>query len=129
MASVEFEITIHKGNGGELKKTEDGKLIIPACFDKDGICAWMYRGDGEKSYKEGQKFRYPQDAGKLCQWLVNDIHQIYQIMRYGGKMLWTYENTEFEKVFNEKGKTTEYIRCIDPTNSGIVIEIAKIEKD
>jgi len=33
---------------------------------KEGICAWMYRGDGSKSYQAGQKFNYPEGVGKLC---------------------------------------------------------------
>jgi len=27
---------------------------------KEGIGAWMYGGNGEKSYQAGQRFRFPQ---------------------------------------------------------------------
>jgi hypothetical protein len=129
MGKVEFEITIHQGFGGKLEKGTDGSIVYPENLNEESICAWMYRGDGTISFKEGMKLKYPEEAGKMCPWLLNDINQIVQIMRFGGEMHWTYENTPYEKVFGENGKTTEYIRCIDPTKSGIVIEIAKIENN
>ena len=122
-----YKVKIYRGNGGKLQKKPNGDIIYPDNLEKQGICAWMYRGDGTNSYQEGQVFDYPQDSDKLCPWLIQDIHQVYQIIRFGGKLGWDYKNTEFEKVFNKKGVTTEYLRCIDPTNSGIVIELSKNE--
>jgi hypothetical protein len=60
--------------------------------------------------------------------MIHDIHQVYQILRFGGSLGWDYKDTEFEKVFNKNGVTTEYIRCMDPTDSGIVIELSHIEE-
>ena len=55
MYKIEIEIvsTQSKGNGGELQK-DDGGIIYPNVV-KEGICAWMYRGDGKASYQQGQR--------------------------------------------------------------------------
>ena len=59
---IEFEI--FEGQGGQLVKKGD-EIIYPDDFEMLGICAWMYRGDGQHSYQAGQRFRYPEDTGKL----------------------------------------------------------------
>ncbi len=45
-----IEIEIFEGKGGQLQK--DGDEMIYPDLVKEGICAWMYRGDGEKSYQK-----------------------------------------------------------------------------
>ena len=47
MSDYKIEIEIYEGKGGQLKKKRD-KVVYPDVV-KEGICAWMYRGDGEKS--------------------------------------------------------------------------------
>ncbi|MBN1981677.1 MAG: hypothetical protein JW795_09105 [Chitinivibrionales bacterium] len=129
MFQYEFEVHIEKGFGGTLKKDATGAIIFPERLDKEGICAWMYRGDGTTSYQQGQVFKYPQDAGKLCPWLLNDIQTIVTTLRSGGTLPWTYGGTAYEKVFDKEGITTEFIRCIDPTDSGIVVKIVRRKVD
>ena len=102
--SYQFEIEIFEGNGGILKKDDNGKIIYPENLDKEKICAWMYRGDGTKSYKKGMIFKYPEEAGKLCSWMLNDIHQVVQVLRLDGKMLWDYKDTPYEKEINQNGQ-------------------------
>ena len=125
MGSYKFEVQIFEGYGGNLKKENSGEIIYPKNLDKEKICAWMYRGDDDKSYKKGQIFKYPEEAGKLCQWMLNDINLVIQVLRLNGKMLWDYKDTPYEKEINEDGITTEFIRCMDPTNSGIVVKIIR----
>ena len=64
-----IEIEIYEGKGGELQKDEEG-IIYPDVV-KEGICAWMYRGDGEVSYQQGKRFNYPEDWGLICPWLAS----------------------------------------------------------
>jgi uncharacterized repeat protein (TIGR04076 family) len=118
-----IEIEIFEGNGGELRK-EDGRVIYPRNFETLGICAWMYRGDGEKSYQVGKKFVYPDDIGKICPWLLSSMDPVIQVLRFGGTLGWQYKDTPYEKVINKSGVTTEYVHCIDPA-SGIVVKITR----
>ena len=125
MAEYKFDIEIFEGKGGELKKKGD-EIIYPE-LEKEGICAWMYRGDGTQSFRQGQKFKYPEEAGKICPWLLDSISGIYHVLRLGGTLPWDYAGTVYEKKINQNGVTTEYIRCVDPTDSGIVIKFTRTE--
>lgn len=118
-----FEIKIFEGKGGELRK-EQGQVVYPADFESLGVCAWMYHGDGEKSYQVGQKFVYPDDAGKICPWLLSSLDPVITALRCGGTLGWEYKGTPYEKVINQKGVTTEFVHCIDPA-SGIVVKITR----
>lgn len=118
-----IEIEIFEGNGGNLLKK--GNRIIYPNLEKEGICAWMYRGDGESSYQVGQKFIYPEDVGKICPWLLDSLHGIIHVLRFGGTLGWLYEGTPYAKEIDPKGVTTEFIRCIDPTASGIVVKVVR----
>ena len=118
-----IEIEIHEGKGGQLRK--EGDKIVRPDFEKEGICAWMYRGDGKQSYQVGQRFTYPEDLGKLCPWLVDSLHGVIHVLRLGGTLGWRYEGTPYEKEIDSEGVTTEFIRCIDPTASGIVVKVIR----
>ena len=118
-----IEIEIFEGNGGELVK--EGNDIIYPNLEKEGICAWMYRGDGEKSYQVGQRFSYPEDIGKLCPWLLDSLHGVIHVLRFGGTLGWRYDGTPYRKQIDPRGVTTEFIRCIDPTASGIVVKVIR----
>jgi hypothetical protein len=48
MSEYKIEIEIFEDKGGELRKKEDGEIVYPD-LEREGICAWMYRGDGEHS--------------------------------------------------------------------------------
>jgi len=63
MSDYKIEIEIYEGKGGHLQK--DGDTIIVPDVVKEGICAWMYGGDGEQSYEVGHRFSYPKDADQL----------------------------------------------------------------
>lgn len=118
-----IEIEIYEGKGGEIKKNKQG-IVYPDVV-KEGICAWMYRGDGEKSYQQGQRFSYPEDWGRICPWLASSLDPVIQTLRFGGTLGWRYTGTPYEKVIDPRGITTEYVRCIDPTASGIVVKVIR----
>ena len=118
-----IEVEIFEGKGGKLEQDEFG--IIYPDVAAEGICAWMYRGDGEQSYQQGQRFLYPDDWGKLCPWLVSSLDPVISALRFGGTLGWDYEGTPYEKVIDLHGITTEYVRCIDPTDSGIVVKVIR----
>ena len=123
MNDYKIEIEIFEGNGGNLQK--DGERIVYPDLAAEGICAWMYRGDGHRSYRAGQKFTYPADAGKLCPWLVDTLQPMIHVLRLGGTLPWKYAGTPYEKVIDPDGMTTDVVRCVDPTASGIVVKIIR----
>ena len=115
MRDYEIELEIFEGKGGELRT--DGTRPD---FAKEGICAWMY-GD----YEVGQKFSYPDDIGLLCPWLLDSLNGFIRALEHGAELSWKYGGTPYEKVIDPDGVTTEFIRCPDPTASGIVIKITR----
>lgn len=120
MRHYEIELEIYEGRGGMFRP--EGPHPDMA---QEGICAWMYGGDGETSYQVGQKFRYPEDLGKLCPWLVDSLTGVIRALEHGGTLPWRYRGTPYEKEIDPDGVTTEYVRCIDPTASGIVIKVIR----
>ena len=118
-----IEIEIYEGQGGQLRM--EGDKIVRPDFEKEGICAWMYRGDGQQSYQVGQRFTYPEDLGALCPWLLDSLHGVIHVLRLGGTLGWRYEGTPYEKEIDSEGVTTEFVRCIDPTASGIVVKVIR----
>ena len=118
---IEFEI--FEGQGGQLVKEGD-QIIYPDNFESLGVCAWMYRGDGQHSYQTGRRFKYPEDTGKLCPWLLSAMDNMIQVLRFGGTLPWMYEGTPYEKVIDPDGITTEFVRCPDPA-SGIVVRLIR----
>ena len=124
MSRYQIEIEIFEGKGGQLRK-QGAEIICPESVEKEGICAWMYRGDGQHSYQAGQRFKYPDDAGKICPWLLASMDGFIKALRYGGTLPWDYAGTPYEKVIDPDGITTEYIRCPDPSASGIVVKLIR----
>jgi hypothetical protein len=118
-----IEIEIFEGKGGQLKK--EGDEIVYPDFTKEGICAWMYRGDGNKSYQVGQKFLYPEENDKICHWLLDSLSGILERLGAGETLTWDYKGTPYEKAIDPEGVTTEYVRCVDPTASGIVVKVIR----
>ena len=110
-----IELEIYEGNGGQPRT--DGSHPD---FANEGICAWMYG-----SFQVGQKFRYPQDLGKLCPWLMDSLTGVIRALQHGGTLPWKYRGTPYEKVIDPDGVTTEFVRCPDPTASGIVIKVIR----
>jgi hypothetical protein len=115
MRSYRIEIEIVKGKGGEYRP--DGNHPD---FVGEGICAWMYG-----NYRVGDIFQYPDDLGEMCPWLVDSLTGIIRSLEHGGVLPWTYQGTPYEKVIDPDGVTTEYVRCLDPTDSGIVVKVTR----
>ena len=123
MPRYKIELEINEGQGGQLEK--DGDEIVYPDLVQEGICAWMYRGDGEQSFHIGQTFAHPQDMDKLCPWLLDSLSGFIRELESGETLGWRYEGTPYEKVIDPEGVTTEFIRCPDPTASGIVVKIIR----
>ena len=66
-------------------------------------------------HKKGEKFKYPEDIGKICPWLLSSMHDFIIVPQRGATLGWKYEGTPYEKVIDPDGITTEYVRCPDPT--------------
>ena len=115
MRDYVIELEIFEGSGGKLRT--DGTTPD---FAQEGICAWMYG-----SLQAGQKFRYPEDLGQLCPWLVDSLMGVIRVLEHGGTLAWKYRGTPYEKVIDPDGVTTEFVRCPDPTTSGIVIKVTR----
>lgn len=115
MRDYQIELEIYVGNAGELRS--DGTRPD---FAKEGICAWMYG-----SFQVGDKFSYPEEMGELCPWLVDSLTGVIRALENGGTLPWTYQGTPYEKVIDPDGVTTEYVRCLDPTDSGIVVKVTR----
>jgi uncharacterized repeat protein (TIGR04076 family) len=115
MRDYVIELEIFGGDGGQLRT--DG---THPDFVREGICAWMYG-----NYRVGQKFRYPEELGELCPWLVDSLTGMIRALEHGGTLPWKYRGTPYEKVIDPDGETTEYVRCPDPTASGIVIKVTR----
>jgi uncharacterized repeat protein (TIGR04076 family) len=128
MKRYQIEIEIYEGKGGQLCKRGD-EIVFPKNMEAEGICAWMYRGDGQRSYQAGQRFKYPEDNGKICPWLLASMDGFIKALRYGGTLPWQYAGTPYEKVIDPDGVTTEFVHCPDPA-SGIVVKLirTKIEE-
>jgi hypothetical protein len=115
MPEYEIEFEIFEGKGGELRTGGENPD-----FTKEGICAWMYG-----SFQVGQKFGYPDDLGLMCPWLIDSLTGMLRVLEHGGTLSWKYRGTPYTKVIDPDGVTTEFVRCPDPTASGIVIKITR----
>ncbi len=77
-------------------------------------------------HKKGDKFQIPGDMNKICPWLMSSMHDFLVALMFGGTLPWKYEGTPYQKVINEKGITTEFVRCPDPT-ANLVAKITRTE--
>lgn len=120
MTEYAIELEIFEGSGGEPRP--DG-----ACpdFAREGICAWMHYAGDERPLRVGDRFRYPDDLGGLCPWLLDSLTGVIRALEHGGTLPWRYRGTAFEKVIDPAGVTTEFVRCLDPTSSGIVVKVIR----
>ena len=119
MREYDIELEIYEGNGGQPRADGTHPDLV-----SEGICAWMYGGD-EPSLQVWQKFRYPEDLGELCPWLVDSLMGMIRALEHGATLPWRYRGTPYEKVIDPDGVTTEFVRCPDPTASGIVIKVTR----
>jgi len=116
MKDYNIELEIFEGNGGQPSSDVSYPNFIEEC-----ICPWMYW----TNCQVGQKFHYPDDLGKLCPWLVDSLTGVIRALENGGTLPWTYPGTPYEKVIDQDGVTTEFVRCIDPTACGIVMKVIR----
>ncbi len=114
MRDYQIELEIFEGNPGAGR--EDGSYPD---FAREGVCAWMYG-----RLKVGQKFRYPDDLGELCPWLIDSLSGMLRVLEHGGTLPWHYRGTRYEKVIDPDGVTTEFVRCPDPT-APVVIKVTR----
>lgn len=77
-------------------------------------------------HKKGDKFKYPNDMGKICPWLLASMHDFIRLLQNDVTLDWKYAGTPYEKVINKDGITTEFVRCPDPT-SDLVAKITRTE--
>ena len=75
-------------------------------------------------HQAGQKFTYPDEKGKICEWLMDSMSGAIRVLEYGGTMPWLYQGTPYQKVIDPNGLTTEFIRCPDPSR----VVVAKISR-
>ncbi len=76
-------------------------------------------------HQVGETFNYPADRGKMCEWLLDSMNGAIRALEFGGTLPWLYEDTPYQKVVDPEGVTTEFIRCPDPTTSGVVAKITR----
>lgn len=85
----------------------------------------IFNGKGCDHHQLGEKYRYPEDIGNICPWLLDSINSVIRVLQFGGTLPWKYKDTEYEKVIDNDGITTEFIRCPDPTEAGVVAKITR----
>jgi uncharacterized repeat protein (TIGR04076 family) len=86
-------------------------------------------GPTTRCHKVGEKFAWPREMGGLCHWLGSALDPVATSLAAGAIYPWRYAGTPYEKVIDLEGVTTEYIRCPDPTDSGIVVKITRTFRD
>lgn len=79
-----------------------------------------------RCHKVGEKFKYPEDIGKICPGFLSSMHDFIILLERGVTLPWIYAGTPYEKIINKDGVTTEYIRCPDPT-ANLVAKIIRTE--
>ena len=68
---------------------------------------------GCTKHKVGDKYKYPEDIGKMCTWLVESAIPMIKVLRHGGKLGWSYKGTPYEKIISLKDTRLIYIiKCI-----------------
>lgn len=82
------------------------------------------RKDTCSQHKKGDKFKYPDDIGKICPWLLSSMHDFIILLQHAVTLTWKYSGTPYEKVIDPDGITTEYVRCPDPT-ANLVAKIVR----
>lgn len=111
------------GNGKLVKGEENGqkyKIDIEIYEVKD----FCY---GSR-HKKGDKFEYPKDWEKLCPYLRGSMIEFIRQLEAGKTLPWRYWGTPYEKVINQDGITTEYVRCPDPSEHNVVAKIIRTER-
>jgi uncharacterized repeat protein (TIGR04076 family) len=85
----------------------------------------IVEGANSVCHQIGETFEYPRDRGQLCPWLMDSIEGMLRVLMFGGTLPWTYAGTPYEKQIDPDGVTTEFVRCPDPTDAGIVVKLTR----
>jgi len=85
----------------------------------------IYKGKGCENHRIGEKFRYSEDIAHVCPWLMGCINSMIRVLQFGGALPCKYQDSENEKVIDQDGITTEFIRCPDPTDVDVVAKITQ----
>ena len=83
---------------------------------------------GCRHHKVGEKYSYPGDLAKMCPWLMDSANTMIRVLEFDGKLPWMYNNTPYQKEISKTGVTTEFIRCPDPTSSGVVLKVIRTKR-
>jgi uncharacterized repeat protein (TIGR04076 family) len=108
-------------HGGEAKK----ELVVR---NYDMEIEVVENGPETRCHMVGEKYQWPKERGKLCTWLTSALDPMVTALSSGGTLPWGYRGTPYEKVIDPDGVTTEFIRCPDPTEAGIVVKITRTFK-
>ena len=105
-----------------LKKFEriDAMLITHGHFDHISDAVELAR-----HHQPGVVVANPE----VCHWLASALDPVCTTLSNGAILPWKYAGTPYEKVIDPEGVTTEYIRCPDPSEAGIVVKITRTFKD
>lgn len=76
---------------------------------------------------KGQKLEYPKDWDRICPYLKGSLSVFIEQLADGQTLPWTYAGTPYEKVINQDGITTEYVRCPDPSEKYVVAKIIRTQ--
>ncbi|MFW9922319.1 MAG: hypothetical protein ACFFDW_03415 [Candidatus Thorarchaeota archaeon] len=76
-------------------------------------------------HKKGDTFKYPEDKGKICEWLLDAIEPMIRVLIFDGILPWDYKGTKYQKEIDRNGLTTEFVRCPDPTDHNLVLKIIR----
>jgi uncharacterized repeat protein (TIGR04076 family) len=83
----------------------------------------IYEGEGCDMHDVGETFRYPDDIGHVCPWLLDSVNSMVRVLQFGGTLPWKYAGTPYEKTIETE--ITEFVRCPDPTSAGVVVKITR----
>lgn len=85
----------------------------------------VMEGQASLCHQVGERFSYPDDRGNMCPWLLDSMEGMLRVLMFGGTLPWRYTGTPYEKQIDPEGVTTEFVRCPDPTEHGIVVKITR----
>lgn len=88
----------------------------------------IFESGGCAVHRPGDRLKYPEDRGIMCPWLLDSANSMILALQSGGTLSWRYEDTLYEKEIDPEGTTTEFVRCPDPTSSGVVLKITRKRK-
>ncbi|MFW9890466.1 MAG: hypothetical protein ACFFER_20010, partial [Candidatus Thorarchaeota archaeon] len=52
-----------------------------------------------------------------------NANAMIRVLKFDGRLGWSYKGTPYERLINKDGVTTEFVRCPDPTLAGVVLKI------